>query len=112
MASGATERGPATRQTAALTGGSPRAYDGSMTADVRSEMLAIVWLGDILRSRDRAGVAFIPPAARPYPDSEWHYVPIRRMVIFVEESLEDGTQWAVFEPNDTPPVWCLDYVRV
>ncbi|HEY6446731.1 MAG TPA: phage tail sheath subtilisin-like domain-containing protein [Acidobacteriaceae bacterium] len=32
--------------------------------------------------------------------SQWKYVPIRRMALFLESSLYDGTQWAVFEPND------------
>jgi phage tail sheath protein FI len=34
--------------------------------------------------------------------SEWKYVPVRRMALFLEESLYRGTQWAVFEPNDEP----------
>jgi phage tail sheath protein FI len=34
--------------------------------------------------------------------SEWKYVPVRRMALFLEESLFRGTQWVVFEPNDEP----------
>jgi phage tail sheath protein FI len=34
--------------------------------------------------------------------SEWKYIPVRRMALFLEESLYRGTQWAVFEPNDEP----------
>jgi phage tail sheath protein FI len=34
--------------------------------------------------------------------SEWKYIPVRRMTLFLEESLTRGTQWAVFEPNDEP----------
>jgi hypothetical protein len=34
--------------------------------------------------------------------SEWKYVPVRRMALFLEESLYRGTQWVVFEPNDEP----------
>ena len=33
---------------------------------------------------------------------EYKYVPVRRMALFIEESLYRGTQWAVFEPNDEP----------
>jgi phage tail sheath protein FI len=33
---------------------------------------------------------------------EYKYVPIRRLALFIEESLYRGTQWAVFEPNDEP----------
>ncbi|WDE13539.1 phage tail sheath family protein [Thalassomonas haliotis] len=31
---------------------------------------------------------------------EWRYVPVRRTAMFIEESLYNGIQWAVFEPND------------
>lgn len=34
--------------------------------------------------------------------SEWKYIPIRRLALFLEESLYRGTQWVVFEPNDEP----------
>jgi phage tail sheath protein FI len=34
--------------------------------------------------------------------SEWKYVPVRRMALFLEESLYRGTQWVVFESNDEP----------
>lgn len=32
--------------------------------------------------------------------SEWKYLPVRRLALFIEESLFRGTQWVVFEPND------------
>ncbi|AUY53140.1 phage tail sheath C-terminal domain-containing protein [Streptomyces sp. CB01881] len=31
--------------------------------------------------------------------SEWKYLPVRRLALFIEESLFRGTQWVVFEPN-------------
>lgn len=34
--------------------------------------------------------------------SEWKYIPVRRMALFLQESLYRGTQWVVFEPNDEP----------
>ena len=34
--------------------------------------------------------------------SEWKYVPVRRMALFLEESLYRSTKWVVFEPNDEP----------
>lgn len=34
--------------------------------------------------------------------SEWKYVPVRRLALFIEESLYRGTKWVVFEPNDEP----------
>jgi uncharacterized protein len=33
-------------------------------------------------------------------DSEWRYVPVRRLFSFVEESCKKSTSWSVFEPND------------
>ena len=32
-------------------------------------------------------------------DTAWKYVPVRRLFIFLEESLDEGLQWVVFEPN-------------
>ena len=34
--------------------------------------------------------------------SEYKYIPIRRLALFIEESLYRGLKWAVFEPNDEP----------
>jgi len=34
--------------------------------------------------------------------SDWKYIPVRRLALFIEESLYRGLQWAVFEPNDEP----------
>ena len=33
-------------------------------------------------------------------DPLWKYVNVRRLFLFLEESIEEGTQWVVFEPND------------
>jgi phage tail sheath protein FI len=34
--------------------------------------------------------------------SEYKYIPIRRLALYMEESLYRGLKWAVFEPNDEP----------
>lgn len=34
----------------------------------------------------------------------WKYVSVRRLFIFLERSIYEGTQWVVFEPND-PRLW-------
>jgi phage tail sheath protein FI len=39
-------------------------------------------------------------------DPAWKYVNVRRLFIFVEESIDQGTQWVVFEPNDEP-TWAM-----
>jgi hypothetical protein len=47
----------------------------------------VVWGARTLQGNDQAG-------------SQWKYVPIRRLALYIESSLFDGTQWVVFEPND------------
>lgn len=49
----------------------------------------IVWGARTLEGDDRIG-------------SEWKYIPVRRLALYIEESLYRGTQWVVFEPNDEP----------
>ena len=49
----------------------------------------VVWGARTLQGNDQRG-------------SEWKYVPVRRLALFLEESLYRGTQWVVFEPNDEP----------
>jgi hypothetical protein len=49
----------------------------------------VVWGARTLVGSDAAG-------------SQWKYVPIRRLALYIESSLYVGTQWVVFEPNDEP----------
>jgi phage tail sheath protein FI len=49
----------------------------------------VVWGARTLRGSDQLG-------------DEYKYVPVRRLALFLEESLYRGTQWVVFEPNDEP----------
>ena len=39
-------------------------------------------------------------ASDPAGDPEWIYINIRRLFNFLRESIDGGTQWVVFEPND------------
>jgi uncharacterized protein len=34
--------------------------------------------------------------------SEWKYIPVRRLALYIEESLFRALKWVVFEPNDEP----------
>ena len=34
----------------------------------------------------------------------WRYIPVRRLFNMIETTIENGTQWAVFEPNE-PRLW-------
>jgi len=49
----------------------------------------IIWGSRTLQGNDRLA-------------SEWKYIPVRRVALYIEESLYRGTQWVVFEPNDEP----------
>jgi hypothetical protein len=33
-------------------------------------------------------------------NGEWRYISVRRTMLFLRESIDEGLQWAVFEPND------------
>jgi uncharacterized protein len=33
-------------------------------------------------------------------NGEWRYINVRRSMLFLRESIDEGLQWAVFEPND------------
>jgi phage tail sheath protein FI len=33
---------------------------------------------------------------------QWRYVPVRRMALFIEQTLYANLSWVIFEPNDTP----------
>lgn len=50
----------------------------------------LIWGSRTLRGADRLA------------DTDWKYIPVRRLALFLEESIFRGTQWAVFEPNDEP----------
>jgi hypothetical protein len=49
----------------------------------------VVWGARTLRGADVAA-------------DEYKYVPVRRLALFLEESIYRGTKWVVFEPNDEP----------
>ncbi len=46
-------------------------------------------------------------------DTLWKYVNVRRLFIFLERSIYEGTQWVVFEPNDER-LWArvIDTIRL
>jgi hypothetical protein len=49
----------------------------------------VVWGARTLRGADQLA-------------DEYKYIPVRRLALFIEESLFRGTKWVVFEPNDEP----------
>lgn len=62
---------------------------------------------DILNPRHINCIRFFPGrgirvwgARTTILDALWKYINVRRLFIYIEESIEEGTQWVVFEPND------------
>lgn len=49
----------------------------------------VLWGARTLRGADRLA-------------DDYKYAPVRRLALYIEESLYRGTQWVVFEPNDEP----------
>jgi phage tail sheath protein FI len=58
---------------------------------------------NVIRKFPDAGI-LIWGARTVSADPEWTYVNVRRLFLFLEESILKGTQWVVFEPND-PVLW-------
>ena len=53
--------------------------------------------------RDLTGVGPVIWGARTLAnDGDWKYVAIRRLALYLEQSLDGGLQWVVFEPNGEP----------
>jgi hypothetical protein len=53
---------------------------------------------NVLRPRPGRGIA--PMGARTLSsDSSWLYLGVRRLMLMIAEAIEEGHQWAVFEPN-------------
>jgi phage tail sheath protein FI len=36
----------------------------------------------------------------PMVETDWAYVNVRRLLLYIEESIQEGIRWAVFKPND------------
>src|SRR5262249_26673280 len=58
---------------------------------------------NVLRSFPAKGI-LVWGARTTSPDPEYTYVPVRRFMSLLEQSIKQGLQWAVFEPNG-PRLW-------
>jgi uncharacterized protein len=59
---------------------------------------------DLIRSFPATGIRVWGARTTAIEDSDYKYIPVRRLLIFLEQSIERGIQWAVFEPNG-PALW-------
>jgi uncharacterized protein len=64
----------------------PLAVNGLRTFPARGN---VVWGARTMQGADRL-------------TTEWKYIPQRRLALHLEESLDRGTRWVVFEPNGEP----------
>lgn len=87
----------------------PAGRDATFLAEGR---LAVELRDRDLRALEEAGVnglRALPDGSRVVwggrtlsSDPEWKYVSLRRYFAFLEHSIDEGTHWAVFEPNNEP----------
>jgi hypothetical protein len=68
------------------------------TSDAEQDTLNPIGV-NVIRSFPAAGLV-VWGARTITSDAEWKYVPVRRTAIYLEQSIYNGIQWAVFEPND------------
>ena len=54
---------------------------------------------NLIRARPGQGIR-VWGARTASSDPSWKYINVRRLFIFIEESIKANTNWAVFEPND------------
>ncbi|MBI3785380.1 MAG: phage tail sheath family protein [Deltaproteobacteria bacterium] len=60
---------------------------------------------NVIRSFPGRGIRVVGARTLAAPDdSQWKYVSVRRLLTMVEESIDESTQWVVFEPNN-PESW-------
>ena len=55
---------------------------------------------NVIRQFQGGGRPVLWGARTTATDTNWQYVNIRRLFLFLEESIEEGIRWAVFEPNN------------
>jgi Bacteriophage tail sheath protein len=61
---------------------------------------------DLIRNLPTHGITVWGARTTSDDDSDWEYVAVRRYLIFLEQSIEQGVQWAVVEPNG-PALWVV-----
>lgn len=64
------------------------------------ELLNPVGINCVRKFRNRGTLVWGARTLAQKDDTDWRYVSVRRLMSYIEKSIEEGTQWAVFEPND------------
>ena len=55
---------------------------------------------NVVQVFQEAGRPIVWGARTTATDTNWNYINIRRLFLFLEESIQEGIRWAVFEPNN------------
>lgn len=61
---------------------------------------------DLIRTFPIQGITVWGARTTSEDDSDYKYVAVRRYMIFLEHSIQQGLEWAVFEPNG-PALWLV-----
>jgi uncharacterized protein len=64
------------------------------------ELLNPKGINCIRKFRDRGTLVWGARTLAESNDIDWRYISVRRLMSYISKSIELGTQWAVFEPND------------
>ena len=73
------------------------AYDTNFR---EQELLNPKGINCIRKFRNRGTLVWGARTLAQLDDIDWRYISVRRLMSYIEKSIEEGTQWAVFEPND------------
>ena len=88
----ASTRRPPTRSSAARSASSSTSPRASTTSSTRNGI-------NCIRAFPGRGIR-VWGARTLSSDPAWRYLNVRRLFNYIEESIFEGTQWVVFEPND------------
>jgi len=84
----------------------PGLRPAAVVSDLDRVRLAQAGVNTLVSSRTSARPGIIPRtlAAGGYGTSDWKYLTARRLALFIASSIEQGTRWALLEPN-IPVTW-------
>ena len=72
----------------------------TLLSDTEQGDLNMTYGINVVRVFQTGGRAIVWGARTTATNKNWQYVNIRRLFLFLEESIQEGIRWAVFEPNN------------
>jgi phage tail sheath protein FI len=93
----------ATRGVWKAPAGTAATLAGTLSHELTAQQIGRLSLNRVNALRTLPTVGAVVWRARTASDDpEWKYVPVRRLVLFLERSVDQGLHWVVFEPNNEP----------